>query len=136
MYERGGRKWSFLRGGVVGDGFGDYKHGQRDGVWTVYISSMAVRTAWRGRGLARRLLEEVVDDGRRRGLEEVLLHVDEENEAALKLYLSSGFEPWKEQKQGWRVPKWLQYLAKKEHTLMVKQLIPLEKSAPDIDAGL
>ena len=125
LYERGGMRWSYLRGGIVGDGYGDYKPGeagQANRVWTVYISSMAVREQWRGHGLGRQLLEEVIKDGRERGLKEVLLHVDEDNEPALRLYLSAGFERWKEKKKGWRIPGWLGGLARKEHTLMVKQL--------------
>ena len=123
LYEREGRRFSFWKG-LRGP----------EAVVTVYISSMAVREEWRGRGLARMLLETVIKEGKEKGLQEVLLHVDEQNIPALRLYQSEGFEKWKETR-GWFIPTWLGGLAKREHTLMVKN-IDEQKSSPNMDVGL
>lgn len=87
-----------------------------------YVSSMAVRREWQGRGLAQRLLDCV--DGMVIEFEigEVFLHVEwDDNLAAVHVYKKKGFE--KVRKDGNPiVPKWLHQLAKKEHTLMRKPI--------------
>jgi [ribosomal protein S18]-alanine N-acetyltransferase len=58
----------------------------------VEILSIGVAPESRRRGLARRLIELVVDLARRRGAREVLLEVAEDNKAAQRLYAQTGFE--------------------------------------------
>jgi len=54
------------------------------------IASVATHPAWRGRGLASRLMRELVQRQRARG-ETPFLHVRAENRAALQLYEQLGF---------------------------------------------
>jgi ribosomal protein S18 acetylase RimI-like enzyme len=59
---------------------------------SLYISSMAVREEFRGRGIARAML--AVIDARAaamHGVAEVYLHVEDGNHAALALYTGAGF---------------------------------------------
>lgn len=63
---------------------------QRSAVELVYLG---LPPAWRGRGLARRLLQHGVDAAARRGAATFLLAVDHENAPALKLYRDLGFRP-------------------------------------------
>lgn len=86
-----------------------------DGLW-LYLSSMAIREDWQGRGLAQRLLKQV--DLLADGVGDVVyLHVEEENRRAWHVYEKCGFEVVKED-----VPQWLHFLAKREHILMRKRL--------------
>ena len=55
------------------------------------ILSVAVARAWRGRGLARRLLDLHLRRLAGFGLRAVFLEVDEDNEAARRLYARAGF---------------------------------------------
>lgn len=82
---------------------------------SIYVSSMAVREGWRGRGLAQRLLGHVDGIVREFGVEQVFLHVEWDNCVAVHVYRKCGF-----QVVGGGMPKWLGVLAKKEHTLMKK----------------
>jgi ribosomal protein S18 acetylase RimI-like enzyme len=60
---------------------------------TGYIRRVVVHPAYRRRGLARQLLEYVIAFARdREGLEAIDLHVWEENQAAIRLYESLGFQ--------------------------------------------
>ncbi len=62
----------------------------RSAIELVYLG---LAPAWRGRGLARRLLEHGIDLAARRGLSAILLAVDEANTPALALYRGMGFRP-------------------------------------------
>jgi ribosomal protein S18 acetylase RimI-like enzyme len=57
-----------------------------------WIGGIGVVPAARRRGLARALMEAVLDAARERGLSEVRLEVLEQNEAAYRLYDALGFE--------------------------------------------
>ncbi|HEY0525646.1 MAG TPA: GNAT family N-acetyltransferase [Stellaceae bacterium] len=59
----------------------------------VEILSIGVAPVARRRGLARRLIELLVELARQRGAREVLLEVAEDNAAARRLYAQAGFEP-------------------------------------------
>ena len=56
------------------------------------VKHVGVRREHRGRGLGRELVRWGVDEARRRGAADVLLSVEGENEGALRLYESLGFE--------------------------------------------
>ena len=56
------------------------------------VKHVGVRREHRGRGLGRELVRWGVDEARRRGAADVLLSVEGENEGALHLYESLGFE--------------------------------------------
>lgn len=58
-------------------------------VWGVYVAPEA-----RGQGLARRLIETVVEEAARAGLELVQISTDITNPATKGLYQSLGFEPY------------------------------------------
>src|SRR5262245_8063565 len=58
-----------------------------------WIINMFTEPEWRRRGLARRLMEEIVDWCRAEGLPSVSLHASDEGRA---LYESMGFEPTNE----------------------------------------
>ena len=56
------------------------------------VLSIALRSASRGRGLGRRLLDETMRHLYRERVEACFLEVDQDNEAAVRLYTSEGFE--------------------------------------------
>lgn len=56
------------------------------------LQAVLVDTRWRGRGLARRLLAEVVEQARAWGSERLLLEVRVGNASAIALYRGAGFE--------------------------------------------
>lgn len=56
------------------------------------IQTIAVMQAQRGKGLGRRLVEALISQARRLGSEQILLEVRIDNEPAIKLYQSLGFE--------------------------------------------
>jgi ribosomal-protein-alanine N-acetyltransferase len=64
-------------------------------VWIVgdelKINNVAVHPAWRGHGLSRRLLGEVIDQARRRGCTLASLEVRPSNLAARHVYAALGF---------------------------------------------
>jgi mycothiol synthase len=65
-----------------------------EGVGYGYISSVGVRPRWRGRGLARALLQRSFAAFHARGVRRVTLGVDAENPTgATQLYRSVGMEP-------------------------------------------
>lgn len=70
-------------------------HITRPGVYARrwFISNMAVRVAFRGRGIARALMEAALAWARKQGGEEVFLRVRRDNVVALSLYKSLGFQP-------------------------------------------
>mmetsp|Transcript_2545 Transcript_2545/g.5122 ORF Transcript_2545/g.5122 Transcript_2545/m.5122 type:complete len:190 (-) Transcript_2545:81-650(-) len=52
-----------------------------------------VTPAWRGQGMGGRLVDEVVSWARSGGYRRMVLHVPDDNEAAIGLYERKGFEP-------------------------------------------
>ena len=56
------------------------------------VQTLAVAPVAQGRGLGRRLLDDLVAEARRRRATEVLLEVRAENAAAQALYAGAGFE--------------------------------------------
>ncbi|MEC4020026.1 GNAT family N-acetyltransferase [Streptomyces sp. H27-D2] len=70
---------------------------REDGHRTLGLMELAVRTRWRGRGIAHRLHDAVIDGS---GVERVLLNVHPDNEAAQAAYRAWGYRkvgeinPW------------------------------------------
>lgn len=58
-----------------------------------YISNVAVAPAYRRRGIARALVDAALAEIQREGGGWAVLQVEEDNEAALQLYATHGFEP-------------------------------------------
>ena len=56
------------------------------------IQTIAVLDSYRGRGLGKQLLENLVSQAKKLGSEQILLEVRVDNESAIKLYQSFGFE--------------------------------------------
>ncbi|MFI3238365.1 MAG: ribosomal protein S18-alanine N-acetyltransferase [Lachnospiraceae bacterium] len=56
------------------------------------VSNVAVLPTYRGRGVAKRMLEELLNVGSEQGVEAFCLEVRASNEAAISLYKSTGFE--------------------------------------------
>lgn len=63
----------------------------RDGI-LAGLFEIATRPDWRGRGYGRRVLLSALKWARAQGAERAWLQVEEDNEAALKLYRSLGFQ--------------------------------------------
>jgi mycothiol synthase len=59
---------------------------------SAWISNLTTDPDWRGRGLGRLMLARGIDSLLNRGAESVMLGVDGENDAAVGLYRSAGFE--------------------------------------------
>lgn len=57
-----------------------------------YLSKFGLHPAFRGRGLAKRLLDRYFEDGKSRGYNRYRLEVHAGNEAAIRCYQSAGFE--------------------------------------------
>lgn len=85
----------------------------------IYISSMAIRREWRGRGLAQLLLAYVDGLALRQNTKEVFLHVEWDNKPAVHVYKKCGFDTLSDDALI-RLPKWLHFITKAEHTLMRK----------------
>jgi ribosomal protein S18 acetylase RimI-like enzyme len=62
----------------------------------VYIEALAVAPGSRGRGIGTRLLAEAEEFARSQGRTRLALHVLHSNTGARRLYLRSGFRPWKD----------------------------------------
>ncbi|MCG8408199.1 MAG: GNAT family N-acetyltransferase [Phycisphaerales bacterium] len=58
-----------------------------------YLSSVGVRADCRGRGFGRRLVKEFLAQGRDAGFQRFRLNVSADNQPAVELYRSFGFEP-------------------------------------------
>jgi ribosomal-protein-alanine N-acetyltransferase len=71
----------------------------------VHILNLAVAPTERRRGLARFMLELVLDLAGRRGASEALLEVRASNEAALRLYRSLGFDQLMRRRDYYRQPR-------------------------------
>lgn len=57
-----------------------------------YIVTIDVGVEWRGKGLARRLMQDLESETRRAGAEVLLLHVYVQNGPAISLYERLGYE--------------------------------------------
>jgi ribosomal-protein-alanine N-acetyltransferase len=64
---------------------------RRGGV-KAYLETLEVRTELRGKGIGGELLRRCEESARSAGANEVWLHVDAQNEAAIALYRVHGFE--------------------------------------------
>jgi len=77
-------------------------------VWYVLreaeLGNLAVATAWRRRGLGRRLLQWVLEKARRRGVERIYLEVRASNRPAQALYEWHGFLPIGLRRRYYRAP--------------------------------
>lgn len=66
------------------------------GMWMVlnegHITNIAVEPSLRRMGAGRRILEHLLSEGEKRGVDSFTLEVRQSNEAAKKLYLSCGFK--------------------------------------------
>ncbi len=60
-----------------------------------HIKDLAVHPAYRRRGVARKLLERALTQLEDHGVVRTSLEVRESNDAAIALYRSLGFEPWR-----------------------------------------
>ena len=81
-------------GKTVAAGAGAFSHG-----WAS-VHGMRTDKAYRGRGLAGRVLAGLAEAALQKGLERVFLQVEDANDAALALYQRAGFVP------AWRYAYW------------------------------
>jgi ribosomal protein S18 acetylase RimI-like enzyme len=56
-----------------------------------YIAMLAIRDDWRRKGLATRLITEIIEKMKSEGADEVILETEVQNEAARRLYIRLGF---------------------------------------------
>ena len=75
----------------------------------LYLDSLAVNTKYRGKGIAKKLLQAAIEKGEKLGLPASGLLVDKGNPLAERLYLSLGFEYIEDKKWGGHPMKHLQY---------------------------
>ena len=66
--------------------------GIRNIVGTGEITNVMVLPQYRGRGIGKQILEELLERGRKLGAEEFTLEVRDSNEPAIRLYEGLGFE--------------------------------------------
>ncbi len=59
---------------------------------TLYVAELLVNSAFRGRGLGRKLMEKLIEQAHEEDFEEIVIRVWDKNRAAVKLYLGLGFE--------------------------------------------
>lgn len=102
-FENGWIAGAFMAGAMVG-ATGLYRHlgrkvQHKGTVWGVYVAPEA-----RGHGLARKLIETVIEEARRYGLEILHLSTDTQNPVSFALYKSLGFEPWGVEKHILKLP--------------------------------
>lgn len=69
------------------------------------LASVAVKEAFRRQGIARRLILEMIQQGREQGAKEIWLDVRESNAAARRLYEELGFREMYRRKNYYRKPK-------------------------------
>src|ERR1700744_3979136 len=62
------------------------------GAGEAHILNLCIDTAYRCQGIGRRMLEYLLDKGAAAGMSEAFLEVRPSNTAAIRLYLSVGFE--------------------------------------------
>jgi len=73
--------------------------------------SLYIRGEYRGRGLGRRLLAEVLREGERRGFHTVLARITAGNDISLRLHRQAGFEEVGVMREvGWKAGRWLDVL--------------------------
>lgn len=82
----GYRSWLAVRGNSV-CGFGLLSCAAGEG----HVLNLCVASSQRRQGIARRLLQQLLDDARSDGAEQVFLEVRPGNRAAVQLYESAGF---------------------------------------------
>ena len=73
---------------VVGSAYGLLDRARSD---AGRVGGMWVEPAWRGRGVGRALLQEVISWGQERGLKRLGLWAPDHNLAAIALYARAGF---------------------------------------------
>src|ERR1035438_9627242 len=56
-----------------------------------YIQTIEVSPDWRGQGIGKELLRRLEGSARAAGAEDIWLHVDAENAAAIRLYEANGY---------------------------------------------
>jgi aminoglycoside 6'-N-acetyltransferase I len=56
----------------------------------LFINEVGVDAAYQGRGIAKRLMETMLEEGRSVGCQEAWVLTDRENTAAMRLYAASG----------------------------------------------
>ncbi len=59
--------------------------------WTSRLAAMGLAVNWRGQGIGRQLMTELIDQAQARGEHTMILEVIEQNEPALRLYRNAGF---------------------------------------------
>ena len=80
------------------------------GAGEFYIDSLAVKEAYRGRGIARMLLQQTIEKARQTGIPRAGLLVDKANPNAERLYKTLGFEYAGDAVWGGHAMKHLQYI--------------------------
>jgi ribosomal-protein-alanine N-acetyltransferase len=87
------------------------------------LGNVAVSKMWRGRGLAARLLHEILARAARRGVREVFLEVRPSNAVARRLYDRFGFMPVGRRRNYYQEPV--------EDALVLRRAVDLDLSSPD-----
>ncbi|SMO76790.1 GNAT family N-acetyltransferase [Paracoccus laeviglucosivorans] len=107
-----------VEGGFLGDGTGGFvaafgpargrlrhlaTHLHRGGVTTddMILDGLVVRAGWRGRGIARALVDAAASQAGRLGHPALLAEVMADNPEALAAWQAMGFQPIGRQRQGW-----------------------------------
>ncbi|WP_309134135.1 GNAT family N-acetyltransferase [Cellulomonas sp.] len=91
------------------------------GTGTGELKRMYVRPSWRGRGLSRRVLEELEAAARERGFGRLVLETGVLQPEAIGLYLSAGYRP---------VPRWGEYADAPDSRCFAKDLTAPGTSSP------
>ncbi|MFS0706239.1 GNAT family N-acetyltransferase [Cellulomonas sp. 179-A 9B4 NHS] len=99
------------------------------GPGTGELKRMYVRPAWRGRGLSRRVLTQLEDAARVRGLRRLVLETGVLQPEAIGLYLAAGYRP---------VPRWGEYADAPDSRCFAKELraAPAVAPAPPADVTI
>lgn len=72
------------------------RYAMEHGALSAHVDDLFVRPELRRRGVARRLLEELVAEARRRGCRSMYVEVGSDNVAAMRLYASFGLQPFRD----------------------------------------
>ncbi|MEY8761959.1 GNAT family N-acetyltransferase [Chryseobacterium tongliaoense] len=81
---------------IVGSGYALIKQTDKDYYnfeSFAYLGFMYVKPEYRGRGINKLILDELIGWSRSKGISEIRLDVYDQNEAAVKAYEKAGFEP-------------------------------------------
>ncbi|TCT13777.1 [SSU ribosomal protein S18P]-alanine acetyltransferase [Natranaerovirga pectinivora] len=66
------------------------------GIWKIYdeghITNIAIRKTYRGKGIGKLMVQELIKAGKKKGIDRYTLEVRESNIIARKLYKDLGFE--------------------------------------------